>query len=207
MSDSVDRPRIDLALASGSPRRIELLSTLGLNYIVVNHGIDEMTIEGESPEAQVRRLARAKAAHASKRAPDLWILGADTIVVIDGNILGKPQDEQEARSMLASLAGRTHEVFTGYALVRASAPGKSRQRQVRSRVHIRSLSDDEIAAYVKTGEPMDKAGAYAIQGIGAAIVEWIEGSYTNVVGLPVCELAQDLKELGIFDFLMDNLSA
>ena len=184
MSDSVNRPRIHLALASGSPRRMELLSTLGISYMLMNHGLEEMTIEGESPKAQVRRLAHAKAMQASKTAPDLWVLGADTIVVIEGKILGKPQDEQEARSMLASLAGKTHEVFTGYALLRTSPPEVSRERQVRSRVHIRPLSYDEIDAYVKTGEPMDKAGAYAIQGIGAGIVEWIQGSVHQRGGPP-----------------------
>ncbi len=204
MSDTLDNPRIRLALASGSPRRMELLTQLGITYMLLDHGFEETAIQGESPQAHVRRLARDKAVSASKRAPDLWVLGADTIVVIDEKILGKPRDEQDARNMLASLAGRTHEVFTGYALFRASMPGTTRVRGVRSKVHIRRLSPDEIAAYVDTGEPMDKAGSYAIQGIGAAIVEWIQGSYTNVVGLPVCELAQDLKELGIFDFLQEN---
>jgi septum formation protein len=203
MSDTADNPPIHLVLASGSPRRMELLGQLGINYILLDHGFEETTVQGESPQAHVHRLAKTKAVSASKKAPEMWVLGADTIVVIDEKILGKPRDEWEARDMLASLAGKTHEVFTGYALVHASRPGNTRVREVRSKVRIRDLTPDEITAYVSTGEPMDKAGSYAIQGIGAGIVEWIQGSYTNVVGLPVCELAQDLKELGIFDFLLE----
>jgi septum formation protein len=119
-------------------------------------------------------------------------------------MLGKPLDRNEAQSMLSALASRTHVVFTGYAIVNSHFPDRERVRFVRSEVRIREMSRAEIAGYVMTGEPMDKAGAYAIQGIGSAIVECVFGSYTNVVGLPLCEVARDLKELGIFDMLAEN---
>jgi septum formation protein len=121
--------------------------------------------------------------------------------VKDRQILGKPRDVQEAEQMLSMLSQTTHMVYTGYALIHAPHLEKTRIRCVKSSVHIRRLTQQEIASYVRTGEPMDKAGAYAIQGIGSAIVERVSGSYTNVVGLPLCEVAQDLKELEIFDFL------
>lgn len=180
------------------------MAGLRARFRVVPSGIREEYLESETPQAHVSRLALDKAEDVSRRIPNQWILGADTIVLIDGKILGKPCDENEARAMLTMLAGRTHEVFTGYAIVRASFPELKRVRCVKSKVHIRDLVPWEITDYVDTGEPMDKAGAYAIQGIGSGIVERISGSYTNVVGLPICELARDLKELGIFDFLGAN---
>ena len=192
---------VDLVLASASPRRRDLLREIGLCFVVEPSAVEEAPLNGEAPEAQVCRLAREKAWDVAGRHPDSWVLGADTIVVIDGRILGKPSDVDEARAMLGTLAGRTHVVFTGYALVHSRLPEGERVRFVRSEVYIRALSDEEIARYVNTGEPMDKAGAYAIQGIGSGIVERVSGSYTNVVGLPLCEVARDLKELGIFDFL------
>jgi septum formation protein len=192
---------VHIILASASPRRRELLSSIGLRFQVLPSTVPEETMDHELPQDQVSRLAVAKASEISGRVPGMWVLGADTIVVIDGNILGKPRDVQEAREMLSVLASRTHEVYTGYALVRSDLAAPAVVRWVRSEVHIRSLTAEEIAGYVATGEPMDKAGAYAIQGIGSAIVERISGSYTNVVGLPLCEVTRDLKELGIFDFL------
>jgi septum formation protein len=196
--------KLDLILASASPRRRDLLAGLRARFHVVPSDVSEKLLEGETPAAHVSRLALAKAMDVSKRIVDVWVLGADTIVLIDGQILGKPSDQDEARSMLAMLAGRTHKVFTGYAIVHARFPELRRVRYVTSEVHIRELSAGEIADYVDTGEPMDKAGAYAIQGIGSGIVETVSGSYTNVVGLPLCEVARDLKELGIFDFLGAN---
>jgi septum formation protein len=193
-----------IILASASPRRKELLNGLGLSFRVAPSDVDEEHKNGEPPDFLVCRLALAKATEISDQNPDFWILGADTIVVIDGVILGKPRDEEEARSMLARLAGRIHEVFTGYAIVHAQYPKKTTVRHVRSAVYIRDLSPEEIADYVSSGEPMDKAGSYAIQGIGSGIVQQVFGSYTNVVGLPLCEVARDLKELGIFDFLKAN---
>jgi septum formation protein len=192
---------MDLILASASPRRKMLLASIGLRFLVVPSSVEENALNGESPDEQVLRLALAKAMDVSERYPDMWVLGADTIVVIEGRVLGKPADEREAREMLAALSDKTHAVFTGYALVNRRRPRKERTGFVRSEVHIRSLTHEEISGYVRTGEPMDKAGGYAVQGIGSGIVERIAGSYTNVVGLPLCEVARELKELGIFDFL------
>lgn len=193
--------KIRLVLASTSPRRRDLLTAIGLRFQIVPANIDEGVADNESPVAHVKRLAVAKARQVSEKIPDSWVLGADTIVVKDKQILGKPRDEQEAKRMLSMLSHATHTVYTGYALVHARHPEKVKIQYARSSVRIRRLTAEEIAAYVRTGEPMDKAGAYAVQGIGAAIVERVSGSYTNVVGLPLCEVAQDLKELGIFDFL------
>ena len=194
-------PKIHLVLASASPRRRDLLSAIGIHFQVVPANIDEGAADNESPVAHVKRLALAKARRVSEKIPDRWVLGADTIVVKDKQILGKPRDEQEAKRMLSMLSHATHTVYTGYALVHARRPEIEKIGYARSNVLIRRLAPEEIAAYVRTGEPMDKAGAYAVQGIGAAIVERVSGSYTNVVGLPLCEVARDLKELGIFDFL------
>jgi nucleoside triphosphate pyrophosphatase len=196
--------KVDLILASASPRRRDLLAGLRACFHVVPSDVSETLLTGETPEAHVSRLALAKAMDVSKRILDQWVLGADTIVLIDGKILGKPCDQDEARTMLGMLAGRTHEVFTGYAIVHARFPELQKLRYVKSQVHIRELTAREIVDYVDTGEPMDKAGAYAIQGLGSGIVETVSGSYTNVVGLPLCEVARDLKELGIFDFLKAN---
>jgi septum formation protein len=191
-------------LASGSPRRRELLHSLGIPFEAAPSSVEEEALEGEPASEQVERLALAKATEIATRFPGRWVLGADTIVVIDHQILGKPRDEDEAVAMLSRLANRLHRVFTGYALINTEFSAQQRIRHVCSRVRIRKLCRDQIAAYVATGEPMDKAGAYAIQGIGAGIVERVFGSYTNVVGLPLCEVAGDLKELGVFDFLAGN---
>ncbi len=193
-----------IVLASGSPRRKELLASIGLEFEVLPSDVDEIALEGESPQDQVRRLALEKAADVAAKRPGAWILGADTIVVIDGLILGKPRHVDEAHEMLARLSGRIHEVYTGYAIINSMFPDMKRIRSINSKVLIRSLSVGEIEDYVSTGEPLDKAGSYAIQGIGAGIVESVSGSYTNVVGLPLCEVAQDLRDLGIFDFLRAN---
>jgi septum formation protein len=193
--------KIHLVLASASPRRRELLTGIGIHFQVRPANIEETLMEKESPAAHVKRLALAKAQEISKISPEMWVLGADTIVVKDRQILGKPRNRQEAEQMLSILSNTSHIVYTGYALIHARHPEKTRMRCVKSSVHIRRLTSREIASYVNTGEPMDKAGAYAIQGIGSAIVQRVSGSYTNVVGLPLCEVAQDLKDLEIFDFL------
>lgn len=190
-----------LILASGSPRRRELLNALGIRFRVVPSGVSEFVQDGESPAEHVSRLALEKALDVAQRFCEHWILGADTVVVIDEKILGKPENTDQAVSMLTSLAGRTHEVYTGYAIVHYQRQEEQRIRCVKSKVQIRSLAPEQIRGYVRTGEPMDKAGAYAIQGVGSAIVEGVEGSYTNVVGLPLCEVARDFQELAIFDFL------
>jgi septum formation protein len=172
-----------LILASASPRRAELLTTAGIQFEPFPVHIDETQRDAERPSDYVRRLAEEKAHLALAKRPDALVLGADTIVVIDERILGKPKDPEDAAAMLRALAGRSHEVLTGVAvLVAGQTP---RVAVERTRVWMSPLGNDEIAWYVATGEPMDKAGAYAIQGLASRFVERIEGSYSNVVGLPV----------------------
>lgn len=185
-----------LVLASGSPRRSELLSGLGLSFEVIVSYANE-TVEGNvSPEEMVRTLAYRKAAAVSNSLRDGIVIGADTIVVLDGQILGKPVDQQDAIRMLRHLQGRMHTVYSGVAVIDA-ASGKHRVDYRATRVHMRHLSDDEIEAYVRTGEPMDKAGSYAIQGIGSTIVHSIEGDYFTVVGLPMELLASLLTSFDV----------
>ncbi|HEX6203318.1 MAG TPA: Maf family protein [Thermoanaerobaculia bacterium] len=197
------RPAI--VLASASPRRRELLAALGLPFAVRPVDLDETPRPGEAPRAYVARLAVEKAAAADSHAGEL-VLAADTVVVLPGEgedggpaLLGKPADPAEAEAMLARLAGREHVVFTGVALVGGDGAGGGGRRAVaieESRVRIAPLGPDEIAWYVATGEPLDKAGAYAIQGIGALFVEAVEGNYSNVVGLPLPAVYQLFRELG-----------
>ena len=173
-----------LVLASASPRRRELLAQLGIEFEVRPSAADETPLEGETPEPMVLRLALAKARVAAR--PGEIALGADTVVALDGELLGKPADAGAARAMLARLSGRRHEVWTGVALVERSAAGaRESARAVSTAVRFRALDGAEIAAYVAGGEPLDKAGAYAIQGGAAAFVESVEGSWSNVVGLPL----------------------
>jgi len=181
-----------VVLASASPRRRQLLELLGLAPEVVPSDIDETWREGEGPAAHAERLAREKAARRARAGA--VVIGADTIVVIDGAILGKPADAAEARAMLRRLAGREHEVFTAVAVAREArmASGVSR-----TRVRFRALDDATVAAYVATGEPMDKAGAYGIQGYGAVLVERIEGDYFTVMGLGLTLLVDLLARLGL----------
>ena len=181
-----------MVLASASPRRRQLLELLGLAPEVVPSDIDETWREGEGPAAHAERLAREKAARRARAGA--VVIGADTIVVIDGAILGKPADAAEARAMLRRLAGREHEVFTAVAVAREArmASGVSR-----TRVRFRALDDATVAAYVATGEPMDKAGAYGIQGYGAVLVERIEGDYFTVMGLGLTLLVDLLARLGL----------
>jgi septum formation protein len=180
-----------LVLASASPRRRDLLSRAGLAFDVQPTDVDETPRPGEAAEPLALRLAEDKAA--AIVAPGAIVLAADTIVVRDAVALGKPRDEAEAAAMLRSLSGRRHEVITAFAAVR----GESRiVRPVRTEVVFRDLSEDVIARYVATGEPMDKAGSYGIQGIGAMLVERVSGSYTNVVGLPLVEVLDAIAQLG-----------
>lgn len=172
-----------LILASGSPRRAELLEAAGIAFEAVPADIDETPLDGEPPDAHVRRLAVEKARAAAIRRPGSVVLGADTIVVVDQRILGKPKDAADARAMLVALSGRAHAVLTGVALL---TPGADPIVEVaRTEVWFVPLGLHAIDWYVASGEPMDKAGAYAIQGLASRFVERIEGSYTNVVGLPV----------------------
>lgn len=189
-------PAIDLYLASGSPRRWELLVSLGLRLRRIVAPVDETLLAGEAPADYVRRLALAKAragqtSLGSVRAP---VLGADTTVVLDGELLGKPVDRTAGLAMLARLSGRQHVVFSGVALVQGE---RCSARVQRSLVRFRELSAAECEAYWATGEPADKAGAYGIQGVGASLVCELHGSHSGVMGLPLCETAELLREFGI----------
>lgn len=183
-----------LLLASRSPRRAELLRLVGAHFDIAPSDVDERPLPEERAEAHVLRLAEAKARAAEPGVAngETVVLGADTVVTLDRAILGKPADEAEARRMLASLSGRIHEVWTGLFLY-DPAHARGVGEAVRSIVKFSPLTADEIERYVATGEPLDKAGAYAVQGYGAAYVEAIEGSYTNVVGLPLGHLRHLLR--------------
>ena len=185
-----------LILASASPRRKEILETLGAkNMKILPARGEEAPCEGLSPEETVKALAKAKAEEVSALAEaGDTVIAADTIVCLDGKKLGKPHSEAEAAEMLCALSGRTHEVFTGIAVHHG---GNIHLACERTAVRFKSLTDAEIAAYIATGEPMDKAGAYGIQGRAGLFVEGIEGDYFNVVGLPVCTLGKLLSSLGV----------
>ena len=186
---------MQLILASGSPRRRQLLEQIGLTFTVRASDADERVVPGLSPAEVVEVLsARKGEAVAAGAAPGDLILAADTVVSLDGAILGKPQDREEAVSMLTSLSGRTHQVYTGVTLIR---DGVRRTEHEVTAVTFRSLSPEEIAAYVSTGEPMDKSGAYGIQGLGALLAERLEGDYFNVMGLPLCRLGRMLSRFGV----------
>jgi septum formation protein len=181
-------------LASQSPRRRELLSLIGVDHEVQPADIDESPWPEELPVPHTERLARGKAQAIAARAPEALVIAADTIVVIDGAILGKPVDIAEARAMLRRLSGRTHEVCTAMAVAIGDLIESS---VVRVQVRFRDLDDDTIARYVNTGEPMDKAGAYGIQGFGATLVEHIEGDYFAVMGLSLMTVVQLAERMGI----------
>ena len=186
-------------LASASPRRRELLRLVGIDHEVRPADIDESYLPGERPAAHAERLARGKAETiAATAGDDVVTIGSDTIVVVDGDVLGKPRDRDEARRMLRRLSGRSHVVMTGVAV---SWRGKTLSGVEEVGVTFRSLSDDEIARYIDTGEPMDKAGAYGIQGFGATIVERVDGDYFAVMGLALNRLARLLRDAGLrYDF-------
>jgi septum formation protein len=171
-----------LILASASPRRAEILRSLGIPFAVRPADVPEEPLPGETAEAVAARLAERKAASIAAREPDAWVLGADTLVFLDGLILGKPRDVEDARGMLRRLAGREHRVVTALHLKRGSARGVGYAEI--SRVRFASMDEAEIAWYAATGEPADKAGAYGVQGLGARFIEEIHGSFTNVMGLP-----------------------
>lgn len=182
-------------LASGSPRRKQLLEMLGLQFEVWPAQGEEFLPDGIGPEEAVKKLSRQKAASVAKDcAPGDVVIGADTIVWHDGRILGKPRDEQDAARMLSSLSGKAHTVYTGVTVIRDDAVLSAAEE---TKVCFRRLSGPEIDAYIKTGEPMDKAGAYGAQGYAALFVEGIEGDFFNVMGLPVCCLGKLLKEVGV----------
>lgn len=185
-----------IILASSSPRRQELLANLGLYFSIISAAIDESILPHEHPRDAVRRLARLKALDVASRVEgDALIIAADTVVVLNGKILGKPADQDDAYRMLSLLSGRCHEVITAVAI--CSGEGKYEVEDETTRVYFRSLSTDEIRAYLSCGESYDKAGAYGIQGRGGLLVEKIEGCYFNVVGLPLGRLYLMLKKHGI----------
>lgn len=203
-------PSRPLLLGSGSPRRRDILTSLRVPFVVLAADIVEDVLPAEAPHAYLERITRAKLDAVWERLvgdpePPVSrgavsaVLVADTTVVVDGEILGKPADAAEAIATLSRLVGRSHEVFTRYAIGRpeAGAGGLLAARTVRTEVRLRSASAAEIEAYARTGEGLDKAGAYAAQGIGTFLVEGVTGSYSNVVGLPACEVVGDLTRLGL----------
>lgn len=187
---------MEIVLASASPRRRELLTNIGLKDFKVIPAVGDEVIESDtSPESAVCLLSRNKAAEvAALCGGDDVIIAADTVVALGGEILGKPIDENDAAIMLSKLSGRVHTVFTGVTVMRGD---KSITEFERSDVRFRVLTEREIAAYVATGEPMDKAGAYGAQGVGALLVEGISGDFFNVMGLPLCRLSRMLEGLGV----------
>ena len=184
-------------LASGSPRRKELMDLTGLKYQVINHNVDERVLPEETPKDHVERLALEKATSVAATHPDDVVVGCDTIVILNGrNILGKPQNRKDAKQMLASLAGREHTVLSSVAAVWHNR-SKQRVVTVESRVRMKMLEEWEMNWYIESGEPMDKAGGYAIQGKGAIFIEGIVGSHTNVIGLPLMEPVMLLRSFGV----------
>lgn len=189
----------NFVLASSSPRRRELLASVGLDFEVIPPRVRESARDGEAPLDFAKRMAREKALYvcAQERRGRI-VVGSDTVVSISGEIFGKPRDEEDALLMLQKLSGRTHEVITGFCVARS--PGDILHLgATRTEVRMKSLDTEVMRRYIKTGEPMDKAGAYAIQGIGSCLVEWIRGSYTGVVGLPLFELVSVLSDTGVVE--------
>lgn len=186
---------VRIVLASASPRRAELLRRIGQEPVVIPADVDESPLADEDAVAHVLRLAAAKAdAVAGRVRPDDLIVAADTVVVLDGSILGKPADDEDAARMLRTLSGRVHEVVTG---VRLQLGARAESRAVSTRVTFRAITEDEITAYVASGEPSDKAGAYAVQGGAGAFTTGIDGSDTNVIGLPLADVVGLAAELGV----------
>jgi septum formation protein len=188
-----------LILASASPRRQELLRSVGLKFKIIPAHINENGLAGEGPRQHVKRLAREKAMVIAKKYPEAWVLGADTIVVIDGIVLGKPENKTQARKMLQKLSGCEHKVFTGFTIAHVAAE-IYRTKVIQSAVQFKTISPKEMDWYVASDEPYDKAGGYAVQGQGAFFIKSIRGSYTNVIGLPLCEVLEELKSFGTIKF-------
>lgn len=182
-------------LASASPRRRELLGALIPDFEIIPSDIDEKALDGEAPEDHVLRLSREKALAVSRARPGRWVLGADTVVVVDGEMLGKPATPAEARKMLGMLSGREHTVITGFALVK-EGEGVVVNEAVRSGVLFKDITEDEMEWYTATSEPYDKAGGYAVQGKAAFFIKEIRGSHTNVIGLPLSEVVDAMEKAG-----------
>jgi len=191
-----DHMPANLILASASPRRRELLRQLDVSFDIVPSGIPEVPLEDEEPACFAGRAAREKALDVAAKIPATWVIGADTVVVLDDRIIGKPVDEPDARAMLRHLSGRQHQVLTAIAFIGPDGRLEN-ELVVTSTVQFRTLSDPEIAAYVSTGEPMDKAGGYAIQGGAGDFVRNVKGSYTNVIGFPMDEVRDLLERAGL----------
>jgi len=187
-----------IILASGSPRRKDYLEQMGLTFTVRTASVAEQPFNGEDPENFVLRMARDKAAEVSGRFPDAWVISGDTVVCLGRRILGKPTDKEEAVNLLLELSGREHSVKTGFCLVHGSRKVMI-ARSVTTKVRFAQLSRSIVQSYVATGESLDKAGAYGIQGRGGCLVRSIEGSYSNVVGLPLYELLEVLLENGVVE--------
>lgn len=183
-------------LASASPRRKELLEKIGLKFEVEPGDCEEIVATGMEAHEVVRRLSREKAEVVARKHRNAVVIAADTVVLIGDKIMGKPHNRTEAKKMLRTLSGKSHTVITGFTII-DTVRRQMLSKSVETKVYIRKLNVKEIDAYVKSGEPLDKAGAYAIQGMGSLIVEKIEGDYFNVVGLPLASLAESLKEFGI----------
>lgn len=193
MSQSEPPP---LILASGSPRRRDLLEQAGLTFKVVPSTLDESSVPASAPENHVRVLANAKAMEVSELYPKSWVIGADTLVLMGDAVLGKPDTVVQARQMIKTLSGKAHRVLTGYCVC-CKVAARSFSETVETKVLFKTVSESEMDWYVNTSEPYDKAGGYAVQGLGAFLVKRIEGSYTNVVGLPVCEVIEYLLREGV----------
>jgi septum formation protein len=185
-----------IVLASESTRRVDILRTLGISFSIIPPDIDERRKRDETIRDYALRIAHEKAKKVGTHFPDKWVIGADTIVVHKGKVLGKPKSEAEAMEMLTALRGKWHKVLTGYCILNMSKQA-SYQDVVETKVFIKDLTDEEIRRYIKTSEPFDKAGSYAVQGKGGFMVKEIKGSYSNVVGLPICEITDILLSLGI----------
>ena len=185
-----------IVLASESTRRVDILRTLGISFSIIPPDIDERKKRDEPIRDYVLRIATEKAKKVGALFPDKWVIGADTIVVHKGKVLGKPKSEEEAMEMLTALRGKWHKVLTGYCIFNMSKQ-TSYKDAVETKVFIKDLTDEEIRRYIKTSEPFDKAGSYAVQGKGGFMVKEIKGSYSNVVGLPICEITDILLSLGI----------
>ncbi len=187
---------MNIILASESPRRRELLALMGLDYTVVTSNLEENPPPGAGPEETVTSLALQKAEAVAARYPHDCVIGADTVVYLDGRILGKPHTPENARAYLMRMRGRTHTVYTGVAVL---TNGRTDVRCCQTRVRFAEMSEREIDWYVSTGEPLDKAGAYGVQGPGGVFVEEIEGNYFNVIGMPLPLLYRMLREAGVLN--------
>lgn len=192
-----------IVLASGSPRRKEILENMNLKFDIIKSEIEETTLENESPEDLVKRLSYEKAHDIATRNRDSIVIGADTVVVLDNNVLGKPKDKEDAFNMLKKMSGREHDVITGISILCLDSKKEIIDFCV-SKVKFKNLSDEDIYSYIATGECMDKAGAYGIQGLGGILVEYIKGDYFNIVGFPISSASEILKNNFNIDILKLN---